>query len=70
MEIIAKQDLSKVRQEEEDLKAKDAQLQSLGFSLAQEKAKRIQSEAMVNSLGQGIAQMKVEIMKLKGAASL
>lgn len=67
MRQIVKTPLEQVRAKEEELKAKDQQLQNLGLSLTQEKIKNVQKEAMINNLGQELAGLKIEILKLKGA---
>lgn len=67
MKPITKTPLQEIRAEEELLKAKDAQLQKLGLSLAEEKLKNIEKDAMISKLGQEIAQLKIDIIMLKGA---
>ena len=67
MRPIVQTELNTIRHQEEQLKAKDAQLQSLGLSLAQEKAKGLQKDAQINQLGQEFAQMKFDILMLKGS---
>ena len=67
MKAIATTPLNDIRAKEEQLKAKDTQLQSLGFSLAEEKIKGVQKDAMIQSLGQQVAQLKIEVTLLKGA---
>ncbi len=69
MKAIAKTPLNVIRAKEQELQAKDAQLQSLGVSLAQEKANNVQKDVMIQSLGQQIAQLRVEIISLKGAGN-
>lgn len=64
---VSQKPLDTIRAQEEELKAKDSQLQQLGLSLAQEKAKNIQKDAQINSMGKEIAQMKVDLLILKGA---
>lgn len=69
MKSIVRTPLSQVRAKEEELEAKDAQLQSLGISLAQEKAKNVQKDVMIQQMGQQIAQLRAEIILLKGAVN-
>lgn len=64
---VSQKPLDVIRAQEEQLKAKDSQLQQLGLSLAQEKAKNIQKDAQISSMGKEIAQMKVDLLILKGA---
>ena len=68
MREIARTPLETIRAQEEQLKAKDAQLQSLGFSLAQEKIKNAQKDAMISSLGQQLALVRIDVAQMKGAA--
>ena len=44
------------------------QVASLGLQLTQEKFASMQKDALINSLGAQLAQMKLEIMVLKGGA--
>lgn len=67
MRVIAQTPLETIRAQEEEIKAKDAQLQSLGLSLAQEKVKGLQKDTQINQLGQEFAQMKFDILMLKGS---
>lgn len=69
MKPIVRTPLEVIRAKEEGLKAKDAQLQSLGISLAQEKAKNVQKDVMIQQMGQQIAQLRAEIILLKGAVN-
>lgn len=66
MKPIAQTPLEVIRAQEEQLKAKDAQLQQLGFALTEEKIKNAQKDMMLSHLGQEVAQMKIEILSLKG----
>lgn len=66
MRALARTPLIELREKENQLKAKDAQLQSLGFLLAQEKAKNVQKDIMLQNLGQQIAQLRAEVIALKG----
>ncbi len=47
----------------------DEQVSSLGEQLAQEKIKGIQKDFLINSLGQTVTQLKLEVMTLKGGVS-
>ncbi|WNN77598.1 hypothetical protein RKS58_07070 [Lysinibacillus capsici] len=47
----------------------DEQVSSLGEQLAQEKIKGIQKDLLINSLGQTVTQLKLEVMTLKGGVS-
>ncbi|MGR7908423.1 hypothetical protein ACU64V_03435 [Lysinibacillus capsici] len=47
----------------------DEQVLSLGEQLAQEKIKGIQKDLLINSLGQTVTQLKLEVMTLKGGVS-
>lgn len=67
MREIARTPLEVIRAQEEQSEAKDAQLQSLGVSLAQEKAKGVQKDVQISQMGQELAQIKIELMSLKGA---
>lgn len=67
MKAIVKTPLANIRAKEEELKTKDVQLQMLGVALAEEKAKNIQKDIMIQSLGQQLTQLKVEVITLKGA---
>jgi len=67
MRELVRTPLETIRAQEEQLKAKDAQLQSLGFSLAEEKIKNVQKDTMINSLGQQLAQLRIDLTLLKGA---
>ena len=67
MRELVRTPLETIRAPEEQLKAKDAQLQSLGFSLAEEKIKNVQKDTMINSLGQQLAQLRIDLTLLKGA---
>lgn len=68
MKALARKPLEEIRAEEEQEKAKNAQLHNLGVSLAQEKAKNVVKDAQIKQLGQEFALMKAEILKLKGSA--
>lgn len=67
MKPIVETELSEIRRQEDLLKAKDAQLQSLGLSLTEEKIKNVQKDAMIQSLGQQLSQVKIDVALLKGA---
>ncbi|MEK4025769.1 hypothetical protein [Sporosarcina sp. FSL W7-1283] len=67
MRVITQRPLAELRAEEEQAQAKDAQLQSLGLSLAQEKIKNAQKDAMISSLGQQLALLKIDVALMKGA---
>ena len=45
----------------------DQQVVALGMQLAQEKINSMQKDAIINGLGAQVAQMKLEIMQLKGS---
>lgn len=45
----------------------DQQVAALGMQLAQEKINSMQKDAIINGLGAQVAQMKLEIMQLKGS---
>ena len=45
------------------------QIAYVGMQLAREKLSNIEKDAIVNGLGAQIAQMKFEIMRVKGGAS-
>lgn len=47
----------------------DEQVTSLGEQLAQEKIKGIQKDLLINSLGETVTQLKLEVMSLKGGGS-
>lgn len=47
----------------------DEQVSSLGEQLAQEKIKGIQKDLLINSLGETVTQLKLEVMALKGGVS-
>ncbi|MCM0624523.1 XkdW family protein [Lysinibacillus sp. OL1_EC] len=47
----------------------DEQVSSLGEQLAQEKIKGIQKDLLINSLGQTVTQLKLEVMTLRGGVS-
>ncbi len=47
----------------------EEQVASLGEQLAQEKIKGIQKDLLINSLGEIVTQLKLEVMSLKGGAS-
>lgn len=44
----------------------EEQVSSLGEQLAQEKIKGIQKDLLINSLGETVTQLKLEVMALKG----
>lgn len=44
----------------------DEQVSSLGEQLAQEKIKGIQKDFLINSLGQSVTQLKLEMLAMKG----
>uniref|UniRef100_UPI003905B140 XkdW family protein n=2 Tax=Lysinibacillus TaxID=400634 RepID=UPI003905B140 len=44
----------------------DEQVSSLGEQLAQEKIKGIQKDLLINSLGQTVTQLKLEMLAMKG----
>ena len=44
----------------------DKQMASLGEQLAQEKLNGIQQQLIINSLGETVTQLKLEVMSLKG----
>lgn len=67
MREIARTPLDEIRQQEDQSKAKDAQLQQLSLSLAQEKAKSAQKDIQISQLGQQIAVLKMDVAKLKGS---
>lgn len=50
------------------LKLED-QVASLGEQLAQEKLKGIQKDLLINSLGESVTQLKLEVMFLKGGGA-
>ncbi|RIJ63590.1 D-alanyl-D-alanine carboxypeptidase [Rummeliibacillus sp. POC4] len=66
MKPITRTPLQEIRAQEELTKAKETQLQSLGFLLAQEKIKNIEKDAKLEQLGQELADLKIEVMALKG----
>lgn len=68
LEVLSQESLAVIRAQKAQLEAKDAQLQSLGFSLAEEKIKNVQKDSMIQSLGQQLAQLKIDVAILKGAA--
>lgn len=68
MRAITVTPLQELREKEEQLKAKEKQVQQLGIALTEEKIKNAQMETMVSHLGQEFAQMKIEILRMKGAA--
>lgn len=45
------------------------QITFLGMQLAQEKLANVEKECIINGLGAQVAQMKFEIMQLKGGVS-
>lgn len=47
----------------------DERVSSLGEQLAQEKIKGIQKDLLINSLGETVTQLKLEVMALKGGVS-
>ncbi|WP_068983858.1 hypothetical protein [Lysinibacillus xylanilyticus] len=47
----------------------DDQVASLGEQLAQEKIKGIQKDLLINSLGETVTQLKLEVMFLKGGGA-
>ncbi|MGD6845221.1 hypothetical protein ACQCVH_22215 [Bacillus infantis] len=47
---------------------KDEQIATLGQQLALAKLKDIQREALLNSVGQQVSLLKIEVMQLKGGA--
>jgi len=47
----------------------DEQVASLGEQLAQEKIKGIQKDLLINSLGETVTQLKLEVMLLKGGGA-
>ncbi|MEK4713489.1 hypothetical protein [Sporosarcina sp. FSL K6-5500] len=69
MKAITQTPLDTIRQQEEAIKAKDAQLQSLGFSLAEEKIKSAQKDMMIQSIGQQMTQLKIDVAELKGVGA-
>lgn len=44
----------------------DERVSSLGEQLAQEKIKGIQKDLLINSLGQTVTQLKLEMLAMKG----
>lgn len=66
MKPITRTPLQEIRAQEELTKSKETQLQSLGFLLAQEKIKNIEKDAKLEQLGQELADLKIEVMALKG----
>lgn len=46
----------------------DEKIATLGLQLAQEKLSGIQKDMLINGLGAQVAQMKIEMMLLKGGA--
>lgn len=67
MKPIVRTPLEVIRAKEEELKAKDAQLQALGVALTEEKIKNAQKDIMINELGKEVANLKLEVLELKGA---
>lgn len=47
----------------------EEQVAELGMQLIQEKLSNMQKDAIINGLGAQVAQMKIEIMAMKGGAS-
>lgn len=47
----------------------DSQVAALGIQLTQEKLANMQKDAIINGLGAQVAQMKLEIMALKGGGA-
>lgn len=66
MKPITRTPLQEIRVQEELAKAKEVQLQSLGFLLTQEKIKNIEKDSKLEQLGQELAELKIEVMALKG----
>lgn len=46
----------------------EEEVSSIGQELAIEKIKNMQKEALINSLGQQVAQLKIELLLMKGGA--
>lgn len=44
-------------------------LEALGMQLAQEKLANMEKDCIINGLGMQVAQMKIELMQLRGGAS-
>lgn len=68
MRAINSTPLSEIREKEELLKMKDTQLEQLGITLTQEKVKNAQKDTMILQLGKEIAQLKIDVLELKGGS--
>lgn len=69
LKVLSELPLAVIRAQEEQIKAKDAQLQQLGMALTEEKIKNAQKDAMIAHIGQEISRMKIEILALKGGTA-
>lgn len=69
MKAIVRTPLHQVRAKEESEQAKDAQLQSLGMALAEEKIKNAEKEAIINILGKELTLTKIELAEIKSELS-
>lgn len=68
MKVINSTPLNEIREKEELLKMKDTQLEQLGITLTQEKIKNAQKDTMILQLGKEIAQLKIDVLELKGGS--
>lgn len=69
MKIVNEKPLSKIKEERENQEFIPVSLDALGIELAQEKIKNVQKDLLINSLGQQVALLKIDILQLKGGAS-
>ncbi|GEN83641.1 hypothetical protein SLU01_19530 [Sporosarcina luteola] len=68
MKIVNEKPLSKIKEERENQEIIPVSLDALGIELAQEKIKNVQKDLLINSLGQQVALLKIDILQLKGGA--
>ena len=65
MKVLAQKPLDKIRAEEEKKEMESLQVQSLGFSLAQEKIKNIEKDKQIVLLGEQVASLTISQMALQ-----
>lgn len=68
MKIVNEKPLSEIREERENQEIIPVSLDALGIELAQEKIKNVQKDLLINSLGQQVSLLKIDILQLKGGA--
>lgn len=70
MKPIVQTPLFIIRQQEEEIALKNMQLQAIGMTLAEEKVKNAEKDALLQMFGEELVSLKIEVMQLKGGESL